>query len=464
MLFLLLAASCVAQTQVDLRSQSKNVDFSAAPSTRPVKVGTVFPATCVAGELFFNTSSNAGANLYGCTSANTWSVETAGGATGNVAGIGTTVTGTALQPIVNVDSAVVPFLGGSNNFSGLNNMSQQIITKAIPYTTTLADWGLLCDTATAGAPLTMTLPLAPTTGLVQWFKNLGTSTCTIGGNGKFIEGALNLPMTDQGDAYLIQYDGVRWRIITKPAPIPPVSPVPPINGQGAYASLPATCGAGDIYYFTDSLFTLARCSVTDTWSYFYGGKTITPAAAMSLTNGLQSGVTTGNTHGYETLSMPSGGNTTISYRYWTAPAAPYTQYVFLRMPYVPDTNNARCFVAGFQNAASAQNTLKLCTGAAVQSGMWWQVTFGTSGGQTGSDAFGNVSVPPTTPFGDIVIALQDDGTNLHWGVSGDGGDTYTELFTTANTTHFASVPTILFYGGYNSASTFPTKLTFVGVR
>jgi len=134
------------------------------------------------------------------------------------------------------------------------------------------------------------------------------------------------------------------------------------------------------------------------------------------------------------------------------------------MPYVPDTNNARCFVAGFQNAASAQNTLKLCTGAAVQSGMWWQVTFGTSGGQTGSDAFGNVSVPPTTPFGDIVIALQDDGTNLHWGVSGDGGDTYTELFTTANTTHFASGPTILFYGGYNSASTFPTKLTFVGVR
>jgi hypothetical protein len=164
------------------------------------------------------------------------------------------------------------------------------------------------------------------------------------------------------------------------------------------------------------------------------------------------------------MTLPAAGTATISYRFWTAPAAPYTQYVFLRIPYVPDTSSTRCFVAGFQDGSNAQNSLKLCTGAAVQNGMWWQVTFGTSGGQTGSDAFGNTTIPPTAPFGEVVLALQNDGAALHWGISGDGGDTFTELFTTSKTTHFSTGPTLLFYGGYNSASTFPMKLTFVGVR
>jgi hypothetical protein len=349
-------------------------------------------------------------------------------------------------------------LGANNVFSGLNNMSQQIVTKAIPYTMTLADWGLLCDTATAGGPLTMTLPLSPTTGLVEWFKNLGTSTCTIGGNGKNIDGSATLAVVNQNDADLIQYDGAQWRIIAKPAAAGTTI------GQGAYASLPAACTTGNAYFFTDSLFTVARCSATNTWSYFYDGKTIAPAATMTLSNGLQTGVTTSNSRGYETLAMPVGGAATLSYRFWTAPTAPYIQYVFLRLPYVPDTSNTRCFAAGFQDGANAQNTLKLCTGAAVENGMWWQVTFGTSGAQTGSDAFGNAAIPPSAPFGDVVLALQNDGANLHWGVSGDGGDTFTELFTTSKTTHFSTGPTVLFYGGYNSAATFPTKLTFVGVR
>ena len=64
-----------AQTQIDLRTQAKNVDFSGATSTRPMKTGTTLPATCVVGNMFFNTAAPAGANLYGCTSANTWSVQ-----------------------------------------------------------------------------------------------------------------------------------------------------------------------------------------------------------------------------------------------------------------------------------------------------------------------------------------------------------------------------------------------------
>lgn len=64
-----------AQTQIDLRTQAKNIDFSAATSTRPMKTGAALPATCAVGNMFFNTSAPAGTNLYGCTAPNTWSVQ-----------------------------------------------------------------------------------------------------------------------------------------------------------------------------------------------------------------------------------------------------------------------------------------------------------------------------------------------------------------------------------------------------
>jgi len=64
--------SLAAQTSVDLRTQSKNVDFSGATSTKPAKTGTSLPSTCSTGEVFFRTSVPAGSNLYGCTATNTW--------------------------------------------------------------------------------------------------------------------------------------------------------------------------------------------------------------------------------------------------------------------------------------------------------------------------------------------------------------------------------------------------------
>lgn len=56
-----------AQTAVDLRTQARNVDFSSAGSTRPVKTGSSLPAGCVSGGMFFLSSAPAGENLYGCT-------------------------------------------------------------------------------------------------------------------------------------------------------------------------------------------------------------------------------------------------------------------------------------------------------------------------------------------------------------------------------------------------------------
>lgn len=76
----LFTLSAFAQTTlVDLRSQTKSVDFSKAPSTKPFRTGTALAATCTVGDSFFKTDAASGQNFYGCTGPNTWTVESGGG-------------------------------------------------------------------------------------------------------------------------------------------------------------------------------------------------------------------------------------------------------------------------------------------------------------------------------------------------------------------------------------------------
>jgi hypothetical protein len=60
---------------VDLKTQSKSVDFSLANATKPFKSGTVFPSICSVGEIFYKSDAPAGANVYGCTATNSWTLE-----------------------------------------------------------------------------------------------------------------------------------------------------------------------------------------------------------------------------------------------------------------------------------------------------------------------------------------------------------------------------------------------------
>jgi len=75
-LTLTMAGAAYAQTQVGLRTQSKDIDFSAASSTKPFRMGTAVPATCTTGETFLKTNAAPGANVYACTTANTWVAQT----------------------------------------------------------------------------------------------------------------------------------------------------------------------------------------------------------------------------------------------------------------------------------------------------------------------------------------------------------------------------------------------------
>jgi hypothetical protein len=120
-LSLLLAAVLAnAQTQVDLRSQSKNIDFSAAPFTRPVKTGTVLPSNCSVGELFFRINASPGGNLYGCTAADTWS-QLGGGSSSYVGGpTGAITSNNSVTPgEIDIDTVVLARKGSSDEISGV---------------------------------------------------------------------------------------------------------------------------------------------------------------------------------------------------------------------------------------------------------------------------------------------------------------------------------------------------------
>ena len=121
---LLTAGLANAQTRVDLRSQSKSIDFSGAPFTRPVKTGTVLPSNCSVGELFFRMDASPGGNLYGCTATNAWS-QLSGGSGGlpssYVGGpTGAITVNNGITPgEVDIVTVVLPRKGSSDTISGV---------------------------------------------------------------------------------------------------------------------------------------------------------------------------------------------------------------------------------------------------------------------------------------------------------------------------------------------------------
>lgn len=65
-LFLAGLSATYGQTQINLGSQGRNVDFTNAPYTKPIKAGSTLPVQCTAGEFFLNTTATPGQNLFAC--------------------------------------------------------------------------------------------------------------------------------------------------------------------------------------------------------------------------------------------------------------------------------------------------------------------------------------------------------------------------------------------------------------
>src|SRR4051812_41514893 len=71
-IFALSLAVMNAQTMIDLGRQGKNVDFTKAATTAPIKTSATLPAACSVGDMVFLTTPPGGAALYACASSNVW--------------------------------------------------------------------------------------------------------------------------------------------------------------------------------------------------------------------------------------------------------------------------------------------------------------------------------------------------------------------------------------------------------
>jgi len=212
-----------AQTQVDLRTQSKNVDFQAAAFTKPFKSGTALPMTCTQGEMFFLTSAAPGTNVYGCPNGG-WVSEGGGGVT-TIKNTGTTV---GTRSILDLSSGPGVLLTTSD--SGQSILIQSSLDTAVIQTRSSEQSGvsLLCASA-SGSGSTYTCFLSPTistytAGMVLHWKpdadvTGGATTLNVDTLGvvavKLADGFTDpTPGTvTAGRLYEIWYDGTSFRLL-----------------------------------------------------------------------------------------------------------------------------------------------------------------------------------------------------------------------------------------------------------
>jgi hypothetical protein len=257
-----------AQTQVDLRTQSKAVDFGSAPSTRPFTTGGALPPTCVAGDMFFLTVATAGANMYGCTAANIWSPENGVGS--GVVQIQSSGTLVGSRPILDLSAGPGILLALSD--TGQSISIQPSVDTSFVQTSSNEQSGasLRCSTASASGT-TYTCALSPTltaytTGMIlHWNPDVsatgGPTTLNVDTLGaisvKLADGATDPAPGDvvAGRIVEIWYDGAVFRLLASPIPAGILAEAQPGCAAGVRGRLWFVAGAPGV---KDSLSVCAK--------------------------------------------------------------------------------------------------------------------------------------------------------------------------------------------------------------
>ena len=214
----------VAQTQVDLKTQSKTVDFQAAPFTKPFKTGSVLPVSCTQAEMFFLTSASAGMNLYGCPNGG-WVSEGGGGGATTIKNTGTTV---GTRSILDLSSGVGILLATSD--SGQSIVVQTGLDTAVVETRNSEQSGaaLFCGSASGSGTAYTCFPSPTvsmyTVGMVLHWKPDASGTGGATTLNVDTLGAVALKLSDgitdpgpgdiaAGRLYEIWYDGASFRLL-----------------------------------------------------------------------------------------------------------------------------------------------------------------------------------------------------------------------------------------------------------
>jgi hypothetical protein len=135
-LWTMFAATGAGQTLVDLRTQSKSVDFSAAASTKPMQTGSGLPGTCAIGQFFFLTTAPAGSALYACNPANAWTVE----------GNSLSVTGSTANEVLSSNGSAIQWLALGGDISGapealtVTRLQGRNVSGATPSSAQVLQW------------------------------------------------------------------------------------------------------------------------------------------------------------------------------------------------------------------------------------------------------------------------------------------------------------------------------------
>jgi hypothetical protein len=278
-----LAASVAAQTQLDLRTQSKSVDFSAAQYTKPLQSGSTLPGTCTQNQLFFLTAAAAGANVYGCVAANTWALEGNGGGSGGGSGSGALTidsNGSAVGT-----RSIANFVAGAGIINVVTDTGtminvQQTVDTAVVLTQAGNQSGrtLLCASS-SGSGSAYTCSMSPTLGSYQsgmvlnWTPDVngvgGPTTLNIdvlgAHNVKLPDGATDPAVGDLtgGFMYTIWFDGSNFRLIVPPAVSSGLASVQPTCSAATRGRFFTTFGASRV---KDQVAVCAK-DATDTYGW-----------------------------------------------------------------------------------------------------------------------------------------------------------------------------------------------------
>jgi hypothetical protein len=254
-------------------------DFSQAAHTLPMKSGSTsaMPSACSVGEAYFATDATAGANLYGCTAANTWSQQAGGGASSGITvkASGTTV---GLRNTINIipGAGVIPLVTDTGSQINIQIPIDTAVTDTRLNAASGADLRVApssnSGSAYVGCPSGLTPPLA--SGMVV---HLAPDHASAGGAATFnycstgamafteSDGTTNLTSFDlvAGRQRDIWYDGALWRL-TVPTANGTSGQALTGNGSGGFGT-PVSLGTAAAANTGTSGATVPLLNAANTW-------------------------------------------------------------------------------------------------------------------------------------------------------------------------------------------------------
>jgi hypothetical protein len=273
-----LVGTASGQTQVDLRTQSKSVDFSSASSTKPLTTGAVLPASCVVGQMFFLSSAPAGQNVYGCVAVNTWNLQSGGGGGGS--GVSVEAAGTLVGTSGTLNfSAGLGTLFAISDTGPLISIQSSVNTAVTPTLASDQAGGTRLCSSASGSAAVYTCSMAPTltmytTGMVlEWKPDLSGSGGPTTLNIDFL-GTTSLKLADgltdpapgdivAGRMQQIWYDGATFRLFNGVVPAGVLGEPLPVCNLLTHGRLWFVAGATGV---KDSLSACAK-DATNTYAW-----------------------------------------------------------------------------------------------------------------------------------------------------------------------------------------------------